>query len=138
MTPLIDVVFLLLTFFIFSLVLMVRAETLNVDLPTLRGGSTADSRESITIAITPDGIAAVEGEPAEPIDIPVLVAELLERRPAARLLIAVDDQAPAGAVLRVVDALAEAGITDFALLGRGESDQAETSTDAPAAPDGSD
>lgn len=130
MTPLIDVVFLLLTFFVFSLVLMVRAETLDVELPTLRGGTAAESRESVTVAVDERGVASVDGEQAELVDLPVLVSELLERRPSARLLIAVDELAPAGAVLGVVDALAGAGITDFALLGRPAAEPGAATGDA--------
>ena len=41
MTPLLDVIFLLLTFFIYSIVLTVRAQVLPVQLPALTTGETA-------------------------------------------------------------------------------------------------
>ena len=51
LTPMIDVVFLLLTFFVFSIVLMIRADVLDVQLPELTAGENAERVTPITIAI---------------------------------------------------------------------------------------
>ena len=61
--PLIDVVFLLLTFFVFSMVLMVRADVLDLDLPVL--GESGEGRQGslITVALDERGELFVGGEP---------------------------------------------------------------------------
>lgn len=53
--PLIDVVFLLLTFFIYAMVLMVRAEVLPVPLESYISGEAAEPRSTISITIAIDG-----------------------------------------------------------------------------------
>lgn len=53
--PLIDVVFLLLTFFIYAMVLMVRAEVLPVPLESYVSGAPAEPRSSISVTIAVDG-----------------------------------------------------------------------------------
>ena len=53
--PLIDVVFLLLTFFIYAMVLMVRAELLPVPLETYFSSTPAEPKPSISITLGVDG-----------------------------------------------------------------------------------
>ena len=55
MMPLIDVVFLLLTFFIYAMVLMVRAEILPVPLETYFSSTPAEPKPSIAITLGVDG-----------------------------------------------------------------------------------
>ena len=53
--PLIDVVFLLLTFFIYAMVLMVRAEVLPVPFESYLSGETATTKPAVSITIAVDG-----------------------------------------------------------------------------------
>ena len=53
--PLIDVVFLLLTFFIYAMVLMVRAEVLPVPLESYVSGTPAEPRPTISVTLAIDG-----------------------------------------------------------------------------------
>lgn len=55
MTPLIDVIFLLLTFFIYSMLVMTRAEVLPVTLSRLQGGERASSSEVQWVTIDKQG-----------------------------------------------------------------------------------
>jgi biopolymer transport protein ExbD len=57
MLPLIDVVFLLLTFFIFSMMVMVRLDVLTVNLEPLTTGTAVEPTkvESLTVTIDGDG-----------------------------------------------------------------------------------
>lgn len=117
MTPLIDVVFLLLTFFVFSLVLMVRADVLEITLPELTAGQSGAQSELLTLGIDSEGAVLLAGEPVdESVLLDAVVAARAER-PDARLVIAVDESAPSRALLAVVDRLAAGGVTDFAVLG---------------------
>lgn len=131
-TPLIDVVFLLLTFFVFALVLLVRAEVLDVSLPQLTAGEEAANAQLVTVAIDREGAVFVEGEPVEIAGLAEAVADVREARPEARLVIAVDEEARSGATLAVVDALVARGITEFAVLG---AVSGQDPMNTPAAPD---
>lgn len=120
LTPLIDVVFLLLTFFVFSMVLMVRADVLDVELPALTAGQPAQRVEAITVAVDAAGRVFVEGEAVE---LSGLAAELRRRleEPGAGerpILIAVDEGGRAGRLIEVADAMSAAGITRFSVIGR--------------------
>ena len=53
--PLIDVVFLLLTFFIYAMVLMVRAEVLPVPFESYISGESATPKQVVSITIAVDG-----------------------------------------------------------------------------------
>lgn len=53
--PLIDVVFLLLTFFIYAMVLMVRVEVLPVPFESYISGETATPKPAVSITIAVDG-----------------------------------------------------------------------------------
>jgi len=55
MMPLIDVVFLLLTFFIYAMVLMVRAEVLPVPFESYISGEAATPKQAVSITIAVDG-----------------------------------------------------------------------------------
>lgn len=118
MTPLMDVIFLLLTFFVFSLTLLVRAQVLGVSLPSLTAAEDAKPSPTITVALDAAGACTVDGEP---VALDGLVEVLRQRRaaqPGARLLIAADVGSRSGELLKLVDTLSAAGMRDFALVGR--------------------
>src|SRR5690606_26059769 len=118
MTPLLDVVFLLLTFFVFALLLMVRADVLNVSLPRLGAATPATGVDTITITIDEAGAAYIDGVAVDVEGIADQVAERLAERPDARLLIAVDTRSRSATLMQIVNDLVAAEITNFALLGR--------------------
>jgi len=118
MTPLLDVIFLLLTFFVFSLVLMVRAEVLGVSLPGLGAAEEARGGAAVTLTLDAQGRCYVDGEEVEIDEIPARVRRRREANPGAALLIAADTEGRSGVLLEVVDRLSAAGIRDFALVGR--------------------
>jgi biopolymer transport protein ExbD len=89
--PLIDVVFLLLTFFIYAMVLMVRAEVLPVPLETYASGTPATPRPSVSVTIAIDGniyvnqtIVALDG-------VAELVAQELKDKPNAAIYVVVEE-----------------------------------------------
>lgn len=118
MTPLIDVVFLLITFFVFSLAVMIRADVLGVTLPDLASGERAERREVVTLSVMRDGTYAVNGEAVERALIIERIAAAREETPDAPLVIASDEDASAGDLIAVYDLLAGAGITEFQVVGR--------------------
>ena len=132
LTPLIDVVFLLLTYFIFSMILMTRADVLDVRLPTLGAAGQIDPGVAITVALTSDGSLAVNGDAVDLAGVAARITELREAEPDARVLLAVDVNGTAGDMLRVTDALLAAGISDFSVLA--QPGGAESQPRTPAAP----
>jgi len=131
--PLVDVVFLLLTFFVFSLVLMVRADALNITLPRVGAGEPVQRQNLLTIAVDRAGALTLAGEPVTVADLGRRVRDRLDASPTPpRVVLAADAGASAGAVLRALDALAGAGVTDVAVLGA--PDASEPDQDAPPRP----
>ena len=117
--PLVDVVFLLLTFFVFSLVLMVRADTLNVSLPRFGSGDPLQRETIVTVTVDAAGTLFLAGEPVDLADLGPRVRDLLNADADAppRVVLAADEGATAGVVLHALDALAAAGVTDVAIIG---------------------
>ena len=66
MAPLIDVVFLLLTFFVFSLVLLTRVSVMDLDLPALGSGGQSEAPKAIIVAVDAQGMVYVDGEAVGP------------------------------------------------------------------------
>lgn len=117
MTPLIDVVFLLLTFFVFSIVLMVRAERLEIVVPELAQGEAVEAGSGITVSVTREGGYFVNQDPVGIDELASLVRARLVERPGAGLSIAADEGAPWGSVMAVVERLKAEGLTTFNLIG---------------------
>lgn len=118
LTPMIDVVFLLLTFFVFSIVLMVRADVLDVRLPELRSGQNAERVTPITIAVTEAGELLINREPTEMALVVERVNLLREAQPDAPILLAVDTRSPAGVMIELADTLTGASLGEFSIIGR--------------------
>ncbi len=122
MTPLIDVIFLLLTFFIFALMVMVRADTLDIELPTLSAAGDSARGDSITVTLTEDGSIRVDGEPAPPVEplpgdvnppLPAWVQAVQRARadrPEAAIVLIADERGRVGDLVGLFNGLREAGI----------------------------
>jgi biopolymer transport protein ExbD len=89
--PLIDVVFLLLTFFIYAMVLMVRAEVLPVPLETYVSGSPARPRSTISVTIAIDGNIYVNQSIVTLDGVATAVAKELENKLDAVVYLVVED-----------------------------------------------
>lgn len=116
--PLVDVIFLLLTFFVFAMTLMVRAQVLDVSLPRIGAGRPADAGRLITISIDRDGGMFLDGEPIDEAEIGAAVAERIDSADQpARVVIAADESGATGRLLRALDALAAAGVENVSVMG---------------------
>jgi biopolymer transport protein ExbD len=125
MTPMIDVVFLLIIFFLVSSHLARRESRLALDLPTAATGQADDDPSPrLTINVAADGTLSLGTEAIEP-------AQLVERlRSQAedggdtlRVRLRSDQAAPFSAVEPALAACAEAGIEDIALAVYGKEGQ---------------
>ena len=142
MAPIIDVVFLLLTFFVFSLVLLSRVSVLDLDLPAVGSPGQADATEAIRVAVDSQGMVFVDGQPVglastpgEPLSETTRTA-LLEAISGAKtqseaksmIRLEVDERGVSGALLRVLDALRSQGYEAVELVGK-PADAAPTMPD---------
>ena len=106
MLPLIDVVFLLLVFFIYAMVSMVVHHGLRVDLPSV-GTSSLEKNDYVSITINADNHLFLNEEPVE--------AEGLAHRVKALgkpVFINGDRQADLGLAIELLDDLKQAGIEE--------------------------
>ncbi|HIA72492.1 MAG TPA: biopolymer transporter ExbD [Phycisphaerales bacterium] len=91
MMPLIDVIFLLLTFFIYAMVLMVRAEILPVPLESYISGTTAEPRQTISVTIAVDGNIYVGQTIVQLSNVAKVVAQQRETSPESAVYLVVED-----------------------------------------------
>ena len=110
MLPLIDVVFLLLVFFIYAMVSMVLHHGLAVQLPTA-GQAQLDTREYINIIITEDNrILFGETETTPNELLPLVVARLKDLGEETPIFIEGDRAADLGIAIEILDQLQRSGI----------------------------
>jgi len=128
MTPLIDVVFLLLTFFLFAMLVMVRVDVLGVRLPTIGAGAPAERTPTIAVTLNAEGGASIDGEALGLTALVARVAAAREEDPGTMVFVAADEACAAGPLLRVLDRFAAAGIGDVSLVGAPGGAQAPAET----------
>lgn len=123
LTPLLDVIFLLLTFFIFSQVMLVRAELLPVNLPRFSAGATAaDADAALALTIDNRGRIYANFEPVTREQLTILLENLAERDDPPRVYVGTEagsgqvDRLPV--MLELVEQLRAAGIDNFSFVGQ--------------------
>lgn len=117
MTPMIDVVFLLIIFFLVSSHLARRESRMALDLPTAATGQADDDPSPrLTINVAADGALSLGAEAIEPAR---LIERLRTQREAEgdtlRVRLRSDQAAPFSAVEPALAACAQAGVEDIAL-----------------------
>lgn len=135
MAPLIDVVFLLLTFFVFAMLLMVRAQVLDVTLPQFGSGQPAQETAAVTITLNAAGEVFVDEAPTARDQLIAALQAKLEAQPDAKITLAADTACPSGELLRVIDQLSKSGYGSFQLFGRPEGAGASPAPTMPPAQD---
>jgi biopolymer transport protein ExbD len=125
MTPLLDVIFLLLTFFIYSLVLTVRAQVLPVNLPTLTAGQVPAEAEIAAITVDAAGDFYLNARPLNFDALKQQLADLGRRDKPPVIFIALDakagdvDRGPT--LIRLIDTLRKVGLPNFYIVGQQET-----------------
>ena len=110
MLPLIDVVFLLLVFFIYAMVSMVMHHGLQVDLPSA-GTAVMDRNDYISITIDADNNLYLDSQPAQLEDLPARVLQL-RTGTEKPVFIEGDKQADLGLAIELLDDLKKIGIKE--------------------------
>ncbi|MEX0774461.1 MAG: biopolymer transporter ExbD [Phycisphaeraceae bacterium] len=121
MTPMIDVVFLLLTFFIYSFVMMIEANVLPGRLlPVASGGEVGTQGAVQAITVGRDGALFFNREAVTMAQLDAKLAELASRPDPPRIYLAMLEEGDVdrGPVLvALVQRLQAAGLSDFAFVG---------------------
>ncbi len=107
LTPLIDVVFLLLVFFMLTSH-FVRDESIRVDLPTAASGEESDT-EPLQVAIDAAGRISLHNHFVDEVDLVPRLRELLAGQAEKVVRIRGDQQASLGVAVTVLDAARRAG-----------------------------
>ena len=121
MMPLIDVIFLLLTFFIYSMVMMVQAEILPVQMTSLDEGEVAQSGSMYALTINRDGNLIFNRSQVTMAELERQLQEFAGQTPTPTLFVSVEqegkvDRAPM--LLKLIERLSVAGIVDFTIVGQ--------------------
>ena len=119
MLPLIDIVFLLLVFFIYAMLSMAVHRAMPVVLPSSESAST-DRRDSLSVTVLRDGNVFVNKTPV-PLD---GLADLLGKQaagdPEQAVLLFADRNLPYGDLFRVLDRIRQAGLHRISLQAEAE------------------
>ena len=118
--PLIDVIFLLLTFFIYAMVLMVRAEMLPVQMPAFSSGTPARPLPAVTITIDRAGALFFNREPIVLDDLLARLSTAKAENPRTVIYIATEEEGATDRLpvfLELYDRLVRSGM-DIKLIGR--------------------
>lgn len=110
MIPLIDVIFLLLVFFIYAMVSMVVQRGVAVDLPQAVNVDT-EKKPALIIAVTRENQIMIEGKRVTLDQLPALVATELLDSPDTPVYIRGDETSDLGVSINVLDRLRKAGVT---------------------------
>lgn len=123
LTPLIDVVFLLLIFFMVSTT-FVRPSVLAIDLPEASGAVDEPSFDDTVVQVNTAGEYVVNGKPLPETGVEALVAALAGGTgEGRRLVVAADARARHRAVVRVLDAASRLGIGNMYIVTRDDAAQ---------------
>ncbi|MGP1347600.1 MAG: ExbD/TolR family protein [Phycisphaerales bacterium] len=116
LAPLIDVVFLLLTFFVFSLALAVQVRITEIRLPEGSPGGEPSQGITAVVALDAGGAITLDGEPVALEELGAALIRAREASPDMIVYVATDERASAGDMFRLMDAFAGASITDLRFL----------------------
>jgi len=127
MAPMIDMVFLLIIFFMTASHLSASKSKM-LDIPVAdRGVTPKDRPDRWTVNITADGSIFSGQEPVDVEGLKLLVAERVKLDPGVKVYLRADKATPHKAVRSVMRAMAEAGVGDFifgvlSIGGKGEGE----------------
>jgi biopolymer transport protein TolR len=109
MTPLIDVMLVLLVIFIITAPLL--TSSLKLDLPKTAGGAPSDAPQSIALAIDAEGRLFVGDEALAREQVAARVKQAAQRYPATEVLLRADSRVPYGRVAELIGLVQDAGLS---------------------------
>jgi biopolymer transport protein TolR len=118
MTPLIDVMLVLLVIFMITAPLMVS--TVKVDLPPAQGTQAATTAQSITVSLNAQGQIYVNEQPVANAAFAVALAEAAKLNPQTEVQLRADATVPYGRVLEVMGLAHQAGLSRIGFVAQPE------------------
>lgn len=123
LTPLIDVVFQLLIFFMLSATFVVQS-SIEIEIPTAQGATQLEQKDlSITLAYGPGGpddkgpVYVDKVEIFEMEELSRILSEKVAEQPDIRVLIRPDERAPSGRLVEVLGIATSVGVQNYGVLG---------------------
>lgn len=113
LTPMLDVVFLLLIFFMLTSIY--AKPMLPLDLPQAASGEVGQEPEA-TVAIRADGNLFLNGEPIAPAELATALPPLFARDSKRALSVQADQGIPFGRVVEIMDLAKQAGAVEIAVV----------------------
>jgi biopolymer transport protein ExbD len=116
--PMIDAIFFLLVFFMFSSLSMVKMKGLGMALPRSPVGApnvsakAAADAPKVIVTVSAEGLVSVDGTPLNPGNIPAMVRNHLTTHPGSIVILRPDDGGRMQQVVAVMDALNEVVLPD--------------------------
>jgi biopolymer transport protein ExbD len=110
LTPLVDVVFQLIIFFMVSTVFVEFTQQMDIETPEVEGSLAQDQIKRLTIEITVDEKIFLEGQE---LALDTISKHLGDRSSAQSVVIRADKRLPYGIVMQVMQICRSAGITDI-------------------------
>ena len=114
LSPMIDMIFLLLVFFIVSTMYMSEIKTIPIRLPVAQNSETV-SKSNIAVTEKKDGVLYLEDNKIEIIQLVANAAAESKRDAAFSVIIRADGEANYKTVIKLMDELKGAGVTRFGL-----------------------
>lgn len=118
LTPLVDIVFLLLIFFMVTST-FAREQSLNVELPEVSSASgKTDGPSPLVISISETGATIIEGKEVPPAELMARLKDITQKNndlPRTAVVVRADKKTPHGQVVKVLDACDRAGIRNVSL-----------------------
>lgn len=120
-TPLIDVVFLLLLFFMVTTQFM-SIPGLKLTLPGIEPGSTVTTTDKLEVQITEAGDIYVNGNPTAEKDLPESLRNQAKDPESAVIVLMADENIPHGRIVRIMDMVRRNGLKRVVLAARWNQD----------------
>ena len=108
MTPLVDVMLVLVVIFILTAPLL--ASAIRLDLPKADGTAGGTPLRAVTVALTPDGRLFLDDQPTPPADLARRLKAVAAQSPETEVQLRADATVPYGAVVEVMGAAHAAGL----------------------------
>ncbi|WP_028293487.1 ExbD/TolR family protein [Oceanobacter kriegii] len=125
LTPLIDIVFLLLIFFMVSTTFKEESH-LNIDLPEASAEPSNAPAEAIEIVVSAEGTYQVNAQSLVNQQLDTLrraIHKTLNGRESAPVVITADTKAPHGAVVKAMDAAGQLGLVNLSITTQQDPDE---------------
>lgn len=115
LTPLIDIVFLLLVFFMLT-AHFVKEQALDITLPEAESAKSIDNEEGLEIVLDKTGQILIDKKYVAPNELDEIIQSLLHKRSNKRVILRGDEIAPLGLTVKVMDAARKAGAESLDIL----------------------